>query len=327
MGAIMKTRHRIALIVALTVHFALPPAGQPSTKETSLGDSNNSQQTGNEKGRRRNRNRNNTTQSDGSLQLGGAGAPQQLQQTIEVLQVNPKDGQQPGESANGALQIGKQLKKVQQLQNWTHKDQANWKKKHKHKHKYDDWQGWAIQFGGPAPFSAQWYSHHPHAWHHHHHDDAWNVATAAGVLAWLGWHVHPYHGHTVLYEPMPVETIYVDGQPPVVDPVPGNWMTLGVYSLATGPAESEMRMLELAIDKFGRVRGNYYDAILNTSHTVTGRIDQHTQFVQWSLDANKQLTFYAPLSELTQPQGVVSVRFPGGQEEQWQLRRMESGEN
>jgi hypothetical protein len=327
----MTLRSRSGLVLALAalvVFTSTGPAGGQEIEFGGGGDGGGNEKQNDDGGGRRNRNRNrnrdNDNQNNNGIQLGGSDA-QQIQQAVQGLQgnSNQQDFGQPGQSQ--PFKKGKQFKNSQKWQNWQQNGQGNWKKKHKH----NDWEHWAIQFGGPAPFSAQWYSHHPHAWHHHHHDDdAWKVATAAGVLSWLGWQAHPYDHTTVIYEPVPVETIYVQGQPPVVDPTtPGEWMTLGVYSLMTGPGDTGTRMLELAVDKHGHVRGNFYDTILNASHTVTGRMDQRTQHVQWSIDANKQLTFFAHLSQLTQGQGVVNVKFPSGQQEQWQITRMETAGN
>jgi hypothetical protein len=99
-------------------------------------------------------------------------------------------------------------------------------------------------------------------------------------------------------------------------------MTLGVYSLLTGPADTGTRVLQLSINQQGYLRGSYYDMITNDTYNVRGRIDQQTQYAQWSIDTNRQLTFYTPLSQLTEPQGFVNIRLPGGTQ-QWQVVRME----
>jgi hypothetical protein len=113
----------------------------------------------------------------------------------------------------------------------------------------------------------------------------------------------------------------------VVDPARGDWMPLGVYSLMVGPGDASTRMLDLAVDRFGHIRGSYYDMISGASYNVAGIIDQRTQYAQWSLESNRQLTFFTPLDEMLQPQGVVSVRLPSGQRQEWQLVRMDGAEN
>ena len=189
-------------------------------------------------------------------------------------------------------------------------------------------QKWVVGFhGGPQPFSNEWYENHPQAWHVHHNNDAWEIATAAGVLGWLGWQAtRPYNNTVYVYDPVPVQTVVVNGQPSVVlDPAEsGEWMTLGSYSLLTSASDPGTRILQLSINKQGNIRGSYYDLITNDTHDVIGLIDKSTQQVRWTLDTNQQLTFVATLDQLTQPQGVVNVKFPGGQIQQWQLVRMEN---
>ena len=51
------------------------------------------------------------------------------------------------------------------------------------------------------------------------------------------------------------------------------------------------------------------------------------QGARGSIDSNRQLMFYTLLSQLTQPQGVVYVKFPSGQQQQWQVIRMEEASN
>ena len=61
---------------------------------------------------------------------------------------------------------------------------------------------------GAQPFTAEWYADHPAAWQYTHpHADAWAVASAAGVAAWLGWANQPVYGtsSTVVYQEVPAE--------------------------------------------------------------------------------------------------------------------------
>ena len=320
----MNSRNRVRIVFVITGAVILAQANLASSQKVSIGGKNRGENRNDDDGSRRNRSRDN--KNEGREQFGGSDA-QKIQRAIQDIQGNPQFQQPPGEpaSAGGHLHGGKQFHKSQHSQDWQqHHSKGDWKKKRKH----DYWRNWALHVGGPTPFSVQWYNDHPHAWHHrHHHDhDAWQIATAAGVLGWLGWHGNHPHHTTVIYEPFPVEAIYVEGQP-AFDPNAGQWMTLGVYSLLTGSGDSGTRMLELAIDKHGHIRGNYFDMITNVTYTLTGRIHEPTHYVQWTLDKNKQFTFYTPLSQLTQPEGIVHVRFPSGQKEQWEIVRMENAGN
>lgn len=205
------------------------------------------------------------------------------------------------------------------------KDKPDWIEKSHHDHK--DVKKYVVNFGGPEPFSAKWYKDHPKAWHYHHHDhdDAWKVITAAGVVGFLGWEAYHSHGPVVVYQPVPYDALFVSRPGVVIDPAVGQWMPLGQFSLMLGPADSSTRMLDLAVDRLGHIRGSYYDMVSGVSHNVAGIVDGRTQYAQWSLESNRGLTFYTPLGEMMQPQGLVYVQLPSGERQQWQLVRMDSG--
>jgi hypothetical protein len=204
------------------------------------------------------------------------------------------------------------------------KDKPDWIEKSHHDHK--DVKNFVVNFGGPEPFSAKWYKDHPHAWHYHHdHDDAWKVVTAAGIVGFLGWEAYHSHGPVVVYQPVPYETLFVSRPGIIIDPAVGEWMPLGQFSLMLSPTDSSTRMLDLAVDRFGHIRGSYYDMVSGVSHNVAGIVDGRTQYAQWSLESNRGMTFYTPLGEMMQPQGLVYVQLPSGERQQWQLVRMDSG--
>jgi hypothetical protein len=336
----MTSRHRTYLILALaalvvfTIGTSVSAQGRGKLRTFSGGWNNNSNDNDdnndndnenqndnsgdNNRGRnRRNRDRNDD-ENNGGFQLGGSDA-QKIQQAIQGFQGNSGQGQQ---LQNG--QQGLQFKNNQQRQNFQLNNQGHGQNQfRRRKH---NMQSWAVEFGGGStPFSQKWYEDHPKAFHHHHHhhdNDAWKVATAANVIGWLGWGAH-HHAHDthIVYHPVPIETYVIDPH------APGEWMTLGVYTISTGPGDEGTRLVELAVDKHGHIRGNYYDSIANVSHNITGHIHEPTQQVQWRLDTNQQLVFFTPLSQLTQSQGVVYVKLPSGKQQQWQLARMEYAGN
>jgi hypothetical protein len=300
-----------------------------SNNDSESGGNNNN----NDRGSRRNRNRN--RDNDGNSDV------QQLQQFIQGDQGVQRSQGSPSNLGNSqqrrrrGQQGGRPSSDIQQSQQGfqdghDHRDNR-WHSRRFDRH--DELRHWVLGFnGGPRPFTNDWYDHHPHAWHHHHrHDgDYWQVATAATVLGWLGWQHHPHHHHTtIVYDPVPVETYLVDGQPSaVVDAdATGDWLTLGAFTLLTGADDPGTRVLHVSIDKHGHVRGSYYDMITNATQNVYGVIDQNTQQVRWTLETNRKLTFVATLDQLTKPQGVVHVKLPGGQVQQWQLVRMEDASN
>jgi hypothetical protein len=204
-------------------------------------------------------------------------------------------------------------------------------------------QHWNQFQSGPAPFSPEWYAEHPTAWQvtHPYADEAFVVSTAA-VASWLGWAAYqqPVYGGsstTVIYEqaaPAQEQDTAADPQPSVAAqasasnaPVDdADWLSLGVYDVVRFAEQPPLEQLQLAVDRQGNLRGVYYDAITNTTQNLVGTLDQRTGAATWRLESNGQLTFTAPLDELTQRQGTLTVRLPGG-EQQWQLVRMENSGN
>ncbi len=169
---------------------------------------------------------------------------------------------------------------------------------------------------GPQPFTAAWYADHPNAWQATHpHADAWAAATATSVAAWLGWAAYDannandgngaYYNTTVVYEQAPAEAS--ESEPAATEETiadatvslqenAGDWLTLGIYSVLSNSGEPTSRLMQLATNRQGDVRGVYYDAISNTSQNLSGRIDQSTQQAQWTIESNPQTTFAAALS-------------------------------
>jgi hypothetical protein len=326
--------HRIGLVAALVALAVIADSNSALAQRrgsNNFGGNNNNNNNNNQDGKGRNRNRDKDEDKKSDVQqfqnlIQGGG------QSGQGGQNNSGNSQQFRKSGN--QQGGQQtFKNSQQFQQFIQGGQGGqgqkWQSQKFNKH--NELQKWVVGFnGGPRPFSNDWYKNHPQAWHYHNNNDNWEIATAAGVFGWLGWqNARPYNNTVYVYDPVPVQTVIVNGQPTVVvDPGnPGDWMTLGSYSLMTGAGDPGTRILQLSVDKSGNIRGSYYDMITNATHNVIGVIDKNTQQARWTLDTNRQLTFVATLDQLTQSQGVVNVKLPGGQVQQWQLVRMENATN
>jgi len=291
----------------------------------------NNQQNNNQNNNNQNNNNSNNNNSNNNKKQGGKNSPnnnQNSNQNVQQLQDMLKNGQKnnnnnnnpqnqyqnsqqfPGNKNNKQYQNGQQNGQQGGLQignvqvgDW---QKNNWQGSHKIEY-------WNKQYNnGPQPFSAKWYDNHPNAWYYNHpHSDVWVVATIPGVYSWLGWGNNYPQGY-----------VYDNSQPFNPDAY-GEWYPLGVYSMVTGPGDNGTRIVQLSVDRQGNINGTYYDLVMDTSRQVSGRIRQSSQTVSWSLNSNPQLTFRAPLNELMQPQGVVTVQLPGGEQE-WQLIRLQN---
>jgi hypothetical protein len=192
---------------------------------------------------------------------------------------------------------------------------------------------------GPQPFTAQWYADHPNAWQATHpHADAWAVASAASVAAWLGWAAYPAnegyttYNNTVVYEQTPADETAsetagdaedVADQAASTQEDASNWLELGVYSVLSNSGEPTSRYLQLAVNRQGQLQGVYYDTLSNATQNIRGSIDQSNQTARWSIESNPQVTFSAGLADLTQPTGTIQVTQRSGQQ-QWRIAREEN---
>ncbi|MEO2047370.1 MAG: hypothetical protein ABGX16_12450 [Pirellulales bacterium] len=186
----------------------------------------------------------------------------------------------------------------------------------------------------PQPFSPNWYAQHPNAWQYSHpHTDAAIVASTAAVAAWISGYRAPVNSGgsstTVVYQETPAEgtaTIplstdvaanVIESESVEID----SWLSLGIYSVSIAKGVPPTRMLQLAINHQGDLRGVFHDSLADTSQNIVGQLNLKTQVAQWSLESNKNLTFEAPLQQLTQPTGQLRANLPSGSE-LWNLAQV-----
>ena len=100
---------------------------------------------------------------------------------------------------------------------------------------------------------------------------------------------------------------------------------LGIFALARAEETNPSTFMSLAIDKDGLLRGNYYDAVSDTTMNITGKVDKKTQRAAWTLGDKKTPVYEAGLSNLTQQQTTILVHRDGGKVEQMLLVRVQDG--
>lgn len=185
----------------------------------------------------------------------------------------------------------------------------------------DKWEGsnkvgnWAQTFGykKTSLFGPKWYQDHPQAWKYDNNKaNVWVTATVPGMYSWLGWGTMP-----------PQYQAYYSNAP-VFDASPyGDWYPLGVFSLMSSQEDMGTRIVQLAVDRRGRLAGTYFDMVSDTENAIVGEINRQTQRAEWSLRRNPDVTFRASIYRLLQPYGYVTVRLPGG-DQRWQFVRLEN---
>ena len=104
------------------------------------------------------------------------------------------------------------------------------------------------------------------------------------------------------------------------------WLSLGVFAMATSPDEKEPQMLvQLELAKDGRVGGTYYHIQTQNVSNVQGSLDTETQRVAFKIGETSDIVVEAGLQSLTQGDAPLWVHFEGGTRTQtWTLIRLEA---
>jgi hypothetical protein len=98
---------------------------------------------------------------------------------------------------------------------------------------------------------------------------------------------------------------------------------LGVFGLVQGEEQVAEYIFQLAINREGVVRGNYYDALADNNLKVYGSLDKKTQRVAWSVGEKKEVVFEAGLNNLTQLRTTILVHYGKERTLQMMLVRIE----
>ena len=282
-------------------------------KQKNKSNQNNSNQSNDDD--KNNNSDNNANNQSGKRSKSSNQSSSQNGQQVQQFFPGSQNGQ--GQNNSGQNQFRRSNQQGnQQFQNWQQNNQnglkiGTWNAgKWQGSHKIENW---TKNFGGNhQPFSSQWYKDHPKAWKYNNNKaNFWVTATVPGVYGWLGWGNVPrqYHGNY--------------GNRPQFDPsYYGDWYPLGVWSLMAGPGDMGTRIVQLAVDRNGRIAGNYYDMISASNYSMSGDIRQQSQRVSFWLNKNQFVRFRTSVDQLLQPYGSLTVQLPGG-EQQWQFVRLE----
>jgi uncharacterized protein (TIGR03000 family) len=191
-------------------------------------------------------------------------------------------------------------------------------------------------------FNGGWWAAHPLAWR----PAAWGAATAwtwatwPVLTGWLGWTAAPVYynyGDTIVYQG---DQVYSTGQPvatadqyyqqavniaDAAPPAPAKdeeWKPLGVFALVQGDQSDTSTVFQLAINKAGTIRGNYYSALTDTNYEVHGSVDPKTQRAAWTVGNNKSTVYDTGLDNLTRDQAPILIHFGKERTEEWLLVRI-----
>ncbi|MFT5303437.1 MAG: hypothetical protein ACI814_004256 [Mariniblastus sp.] len=105
-----------------------------------------------------------------------------------------------------------------------------------------------------------------------------------------------------------------------------DWMPLGVFALVSEGETSTDKVVQLALNKDGVIRGNYQDQLADTVIPVTGSVDRETQRVALKLAGNENLVVETGLYNLTNDEVPVLLHFGPDRQEARVLARLQNPE-
>lgn len=115
----------------------------------------------------------------------------------------------------------------------------------------------------------------------------------------------------------------VNEQDPNATTTADQWQPLGVFSLVQkGQSQSSM-LLQLAINKEGIVRGNYFNQLTSESQQVYGSLNKQTQRISFTIGQNNQTVFDTSLADITKEDAPCLVHYSATNTEGMMLVRVQ----
>jgi hypothetical protein len=205
----------------------------------------------------------------------------------------------------------------------------------------------------PDAFDRGWWGRYPGGWGY----PGWGGGWAWGYTGWpalAGWWgmsvgaapIEYDYGNSITYQNdnvyygtqqiEPAATYYDQAQTLAQSvPVPNSkttiltesqakdWKPLGVFSLTQGSETNTTTMFQLAVNKKGAIRGNYYNTLTQEVKPVKGSIDKKIMRAAWTVGGNKNVVYDTGVANLLQPQSTVLVHLAKNLTQQWTLVRLE----
>jgi uncharacterized protein (TIGR03000 family) len=193
-------------------------------------------------------------------------------------------------------------------------------------------------------FNTGWWGAHSGAWRPFGWDAAraWGWATWPLLTGWFGGLAAPIYydyGTNIVYQgdqvyiddqPGPTAAVYYQqaadlalSAPPAPPPAKDEeWQSLGVFALVQGEQSDTTAVFQLAVNKAGIIRGNYYDVLTDTNLPVRGAVDKKTQRASWVVGDQKTTVYDTGIANLTKDESPLLIHFGKDRTQQWLLVRV-----
>ena len=196
-------------------------------------------------------------------------------------------------------------------------------------------------------FRPGWYTQHPGAWFAAGWatSSVWRAATWSSCSTYCGIPSEPIYydyGETVIYQD---NSVYIAGDKVASEEQyyqqantladtgreakvtkEEEWLPLGVFAIVQGEEKTSNHIFQLAVNKKGVIRGNYYDAVTDTTSQVYGSVDQKTQRAAWTVGDRKTPIYEAGIANLTKNDTTMLVHYGKDRSQQYTLIRIEEPE-
>jgi hypothetical protein len=197
-------------------------------------------------------------------------------------------------------------------------------------------------------FTPAWYRTYPNAWKAAAWTTAaaiWTGATWGALSSSCGYPAESatydygttlvYEGDQVYYNGEPVATAdeYSDQATQIAShgletktPETEEWISLGVFAMVRGEEKDANDIFQLAINKDGLNRGNFYNALSDSTVPVYGSVDKKTQRAAWTVGERNDRVYETGIANLTEGETSMLVHFGKERTQQWALVRLEQPE-
>lgn len=104
----------------------------------------------------------------------------------------------------------------------------------------------------------------------------------------------------------------------------GDWKPFGVYSLVQGGQSNSTTIFQIASNKAGLIRGNYYNLLTNETQPIKGAVDKKIMRACWTVGNDKNVVYDTGVANLLKEQSPILIHFNKDKTEQWSLVRLKN---
>jgi len=106
-----------------------------------------------------------------------------------------------------------------------------------------------------------------------------------------------------------------------------DWKPLGVFALTQGDQTDANSIVQLAVNKSGIIRGNYFNPLTQDEKPIQGKVDMKNKRVAWTVGTNKTVVYDTGLANLLAQQSTLLIHMDKNSTQQWNLIRLQQNQS